>query len=219
MSPQATVFIVKGEEKRGNSLHWLEELAEWDINAYSSAEAFLDVFDPALPGCLLLDAHAPKMGGLLLQKQLRSQHSRLPIIFVSTHGTVAEAVQALHAGATDFLMPPFKKSLLLRRLKESIERDKKVREAQKKKAEITARLKQLTAREQEVMKRVIEGKLNKMIASELDISIKTVEVHRARVMRKLHVRSQADLIRLITQCSHKQGYCASLSTRIPQQAL
>lgn len=210
MDPKAAIFIVTGKEEINDSLHWLRESAKWDVKSCLSVEDFLDTFDPAQPGCLLLDAHAPKMGGLALQEQLRIENSALPIIFASTHGTVPEAVQALHAGAADFLVAPFKKPLLLRRLKASIELNQRAREVKRKEEEIAARLERLTTREREVMQQVIKGKLNKLIASDLGISIKTVEIHRARVMKKLQVRSQVNLIHLVAQCSSKHECRPSL---------
>ncbi|QBQ55110.1 response regulator transcription factor [Nitrosococcus wardiae] len=194
--PKPTVFIVDSNHSRDPTLSRLNNAQNWEVKIYSSAEAFLEAFDPSHPGCLLLDVHVPKMGGLALQKQLEDQNSELPLLFVSTQGTVSEAVQAIHAGAVDFLIKPVKQSLLLERLQEGLAQSLRIREAQRKQEEMAARISQLTPREQQVMERLIEGKLSKVIASELGISTKIVDHHRAQVMAKLQTRNRAELLQL-----------------------
>jgi RNA polymerase sigma factor (sigma-70 family) len=196
VAPKATVCIVNGKEKMRNFLYRIANTTSWDIRLYSSAEVFLESMDSVRPNCLLLDIDAPRMGGFTLQAQLQEQRNFLPIIFVSAHGTVTEAVQALQAGAADFIVKPFRQSLLLKRIRECVEKNRKAEEAQRQREEVAARISKLTPREREVMELVVKGKLNKVIASELNISIKTVEIHRAHVMKKLHVDSQAELIQL-----------------------
>lgn len=196
MVPKPTVFIVDSYPLRDLTLRELINAQDWEVKTYDSAEAFLEGFDPSHPGCLLLDVHVPKMGGLALQKQLEDQNSRLPLLFVSTQGTVSEAVQAIHAGAMDFLIKPVKPSLLIKRLQEGLAQSLRIQETQRKQEEIATRMSQLTPREQQVMEGLIEGKLSRAIASELGISTKTVEHHRAQVMAKLQTRNRAELIQL-----------------------
>ncbi|QBQ55685.1 response regulator transcription factor [Nitrosococcus wardiae] len=199
---KASVFIVHHDEKESYALRRMIASTEWEIETYFSAESFLDEFDPARPGCLLLDVHVPKMGGLLLQKQLREMNSFLPIIFISSHGTVPEAVEAIHGGAADFLTKPWQESVLLKRLWTCLERDQHVREHQRRQEEVIARMARLTPREREIMELVVKGRMNKVIAFELGISLKTVENHRSQVMKKLQAKTQADLIRLALLCSN-----------------
>jgi two-component system response regulator TtrR len=139
----------------------------------------------------------PEIGGLQLQKLLLEKNNPLPIIFISAHGNVPDAVNALHEGAIDFLTKPFDSQLLLKRIQSSIDLDQKRRETRQKKEEIAAKLAQLTSRERQVMDLIVKGKANKVVAAELGISTKTVEIHRARVMEKLRARNLADLIYLI----------------------
>ncbi|QBQ55279.1 response regulator transcription factor [Nitrosococcus wardiae] len=201
-----SIFIIHSDKKERHALHQMCASGGWEIKNFSSAEAFLDEFDPVRPGCLLLDIHVPKMGGLSLQRQLRERNSLLPILFISSHGTVPEAVEAIHGGAVDFFTNPLQKTVLLKRLWTCMDMDRAAREKQRKREEITARIAQLTQREQEVMELVVKGRLNKLIASDLGISIKTVETHRAQVMKKLQVRTQADLIHLFLLYSDKMEH-------------
>lgn len=192
----ACVFIINSDEKAQDSLCRMIASAGWDTKSYFFAETFLDEFDPAHPGCLLLDNHVSEMGGLSLQQQLRNRNSVVPILFTSSQGTVPEAVKAIHDGAVNFFINPLRKSILIKCIRESIQKNQSLREDQKKREEITVRMMRLTPREREVMALVLKGRPNKLIASDLGISIKTVEIHRGQVMRKLQVRTQADLIHL-----------------------
>jgi FixJ family two-component response regulator len=202
---EPTVFIINGYKEERDSLHQIVASVGWVSKSYSSAESFLDEFNPAQPGCLLLDAEVPEMGGLLLQKELRSRNNLLPILFTSSKGTVQDAVQALRRGAVDFLMKPLKKPILLRRLGQCIEKNRDDWKVQREWERFTTKLKHLTPREHEVMKLMVKGRLSKVIAFDLDISIKTVEIHRAQVMRKLRVKNQAELIQLSLFFSSKGG--------------
>jgi FixJ family two-component response regulator len=170
--------------------------AGWVSKSYSSAEAFLNEFNPTNPGCLLLDTEVSEMGGLLLQKELRSRNNLLPILFTSSEGTVQDAVQAIRQGAVDFLIKPLKKPVLLKRLGQCIEKNQKDQKVQREWEKFTKKVRCLTPREHEIMELVVKGKLNKVIAFDLNISIKTVEIHRAQVMKKLRVKNQAELIQM-----------------------
>jgi two-component system, LuxR family, response regulator FixJ len=191
---KAVVYIVNDQEERQHSLHRITRSAQWETKIYSSAEAFLDNFDPVGPSCLLLDINVPTMGGLALQAQLHTQRHSLPILFISARGTVLEAVQALRAGAVDFMIEPVRRRILLTRVRECIEKNQKDQDTQWQRKKIAARVAKLSPREREVMELAVRGKLNKLIASELNISTKTVERHRFQMMKKLHARNQAELI-------------------------
>jgi FixJ family two-component response regulator len=202
---KSTVFIINGHKEEQDSLQQMIASAGWASKGYSSAESFLDEFNPSQPGCVLLDAEVPEMGGLLLQQELRSKNSLLPILFTSSEGTVEDAVQALHRGAVDFLMKPLKKTVLLKRLSQCIEKNREDRKVQGEWKKFTTKVRHLTPREHQVMELIIKGRLNKVIAFDLDISIKTVEIHRAQVMRKLQIKNQAELIKLSLFFSSKGG--------------
>lgn len=195
-TPQAMVFVVDDDEAVRDSLRWVIESAGFKVKTYPSAAEFLKKLDPGQPGCLVLDVRMPEMSGLELQKLLSEKDNPLPVIFVSAHGSVPDAVGALHEGAIDFLMKPFDNEVLLERIQSSIELDRKRRETKQQQEEIVARLAQLTSRERQVMELIVVGKPNKVVAIELGISTKTVEIHRARVMEKLEAKNLADLIHL-----------------------
>ncbi|ADJ27644.1 response regulator transcription factor [Nitrosococcus watsonii] len=195
--PQATVFIVDDDEAVRDSLCWVIKSAEFKVKAYASAEEFLEQWESSQPGCLVLDVQMPEMSGLQLQKLLAKKDNLLPIIFVSAHGRVPDAVSALREGAVDFLTKPFDHQTLMERIQNSLELDRRRRERRQEQEEIAQRMAQLTARERQVMELIGMGKANKVVAIELGISTKTVEIHRARVMEKLEVRNLAALIHLI----------------------
>jgi FixJ family two-component response regulator len=193
---QSTVFIVDDDQAVRDSLCWVIEAAGFKVKAYPSAESFLQEIDPDQPGCLVLDVRMPEMDGLQLQKSLSAGNHLLPIIFVSAHGSVPDAVGALREGAVDFLTKPFDNEVLLERIQSSIELDRKRREARQQQESISARMAKLTLRERQVLELIVMGKPNKIAAAELGISTKTVEIHRSRVMEKLAVRNLAELIHL-----------------------
>lgn len=193
--PEPTVFIVDDDKAMRDALQWLIQSVQLAVRTFASAEEFLETYDPAAPGCLLLDIRMPGMSGLRLQEELALRGSFLPIIMLTGYAEVSTAVRALKQGAIDFLNKPFSDALLLDRVAEAIEIDRQRRQAEQQRAEVIARYESLTPREREVMKLVIEGKANKVIASDLGLSPRTVEVHRASVMRKLAVESVADLVR------------------------
>ena len=201
MSNEATIFIVDDDEAVRESLQWMIESEGFNAESFASADDFLATFDKDRPGCLLLDIRMPGKGGLDLQKELAQREALIPIIFITAHGTVPTAVTALKAGAVDFVMKPFNNVALLDRIRAALDIDKKNREIQKANADIDNRLSKLTPREQEVMELVIDGKSNKKIAAELDVSTKTVEAHRAKVMLKMQAGSVAELTRMVLQKS------------------
>lgn len=196
MTPEPTVFVVDDDTAIRRSLRFLIESVGLRAETYATAEQFLETYDPARPGCLLLDVRMPGMSGLHLQEELASRQIRLPIIIITAYAEVSTAVRALRKGAVDFIEKPFSDQLLLDRVLAAIELDRCTRQAEAERAVTAERFAQLSVREREVMEGVIAGKPNKVIATELLIGEKTVESHRARVMKKLGVDTLADLIRL-----------------------
>ncbi len=196
MHSNPTVFVVDDDPAIRESLRWLIESVGLNVKIFTTAQEFLGEYDPSNPGCLVLDIRMPGMSGLDLQNELATRHINIPILIITGHAEVPVAVRAMKAGALDFIEKPFSDQLLLDRIRRAIEKDGEVRRAHSQHAEVAARLAQLTPREREVMDLVIAGKANKVIASELGLSPKTVEVHRAHVMKKMQVDSLADLVRL-----------------------
>ena len=196
MRENATIFVVDDDAAIRDSLRWVIESNGWKVEAHPSAEAFLDSFTPSRLGCLILDVRMPGMSGPELQKLLNERQCSLPIIFISAHGTVPTAVRAMQAGAVDFILKPYNNVTLLERIDKCVERARQHTDINRQGNVTRERLAQLTAREREVLELVVTGKSNKQMAAELQISIKTVEAHRAKIMRKLQVHSLAELVSL-----------------------
>jgi len=199
MSHRPTVFVVDDDEAMRTSLKWLIESAGIQVLSFASAQAFLDAYrrDRARAGCLLVDVRMPGMSGLELQGRLAEHEIDLPVIIITGHGDVAMAVRAMKAGALDFIEKPFNDDALLASIHRGLDLDAARRRRQVRRADIAARLGQLTPREHEVMELVTEGKSNKEIAASLSVSAKTVEAHRARVMEKMQAHSLAELVRMV----------------------
>ncbi|SAI39214.1 two-component response regulator [Bordetella ansorpii] len=192
----STVFIVDDDEAVRDSLRWLLEANGYRVRAYASAETFLDEYDASQVGVLIADVRMPGMSGLELQEQLIARNAPLPIVFITGHGDVPMAVSTMKKGAIDFLEKPFNEAdlreIVARMLEQAVQRVSKF-QAQK---DHEAMLARLTAREQQVLERIVAGRLNKQIADDLGISIKTVEAHRANIMEKLEVTTVADLMKV-----------------------
>ena len=196
-APQQIIYVVDDDEAMCDSMTWLLEGEGYKVACFDSAAAFLGAWRSSLRGCIVLDVRMPEMSGLELQEKLDSIGSHLPIIFVTGHGDVPIAVGALQRGACDFIEKPFHNEDLLARIERALELDSQIAARQQRDKAIVSRLDQLTQREREVMQQVVAGKLNKQIADELDISMKTVEAHRARVMEKMGVRTLAELVKIV----------------------
>ena len=190
------VFVVDDDEAMRSSLRWLIESDGHEVETFESAQNFLDNYYPGQAGCLLLDVRMPGMSGLELQAQLEDREITAPVIIITGHGDVSMAVKAMKAGAYDFIEKPFDDEILLKAIKRALELDVAQRETKATRAEVNARMDQLTRREHEVMEMVTSGMSNKEIASALDVSAKTIEAHRARVMEKMEARSLAELVRM-----------------------
>lgn len=196
MSPEPTVFVVDDDEAVRGGLRRLMESVGLNVETYGSAQEFLSDCDPDRQGCLVLDVRMPGMGGLDLQDQLGKQGIRLPVIILTGHADVAAAVRALKAGAMDFIEKPFNSQALLDRIQQAIQHDAKARRQSAEESQIGQRLARLTSREKEVMQMMVAGKANKVIAIDLGISERTVEFHRANIMKKLQARTLAELIHM-----------------------
>jgi len=191
-----TVYIVDDDDAMRDSLTWLLEGEGYAVNNYASAKDFLDNYSPQMRGVLVLDVRMPDMSGLELHDKLIALNNPLPVIFVTGHGDVPMAVSALQSGAWDFIEKPFANADLLARIEKALARERERSERQSKNQSYIDRAASLTQREREVMLLVVEGNLNKQIADTLNISMKTVEAHRARVMEKMGVDSLPELVKI-----------------------
>jgi FixJ family two-component response regulator len=194
-----TVFIIDDDQGVLDALSSFLRGADYKIKAYSSPQAFLDEHDPSMPGCAVLDLAMPRVNGLAVQQELFMRGVERPIIFLSGRGTVPEIVEAMKAGAVDFLPKPFKDHELLSAIKLAEERDSvRLQRAAERKA-ITKLIDKLTRREQEVMELVVRGHANKNIAALLGTTERTIKEHRGRMMRKMGIKSVAELVRLASK--------------------
>jgi FixJ family two-component response regulator len=198
--PGPTVFVVDDDAAIRKAVSRLLRSAGIAVADFVSPTEFLAQYDPAMPGCLVLDLAMPGFDGLRLQTTLRETGSSLPIIFLTGQGDVSKSVQAMKDGAFDFLTKPVNAKNLLPAIRAAIEKDAVARREQGALSEICARLDTLTPREREVLEHVVAGKLNKQIACDLGVTEATVKMHRARVMAKMKVQSVAELVRLAEQC-------------------
>lgn len=196
MTPELTVHVVDDDAAIRDALRLLLKSSGMRVETYASAEQFLGACRPPLSGCLLVDVRMPDMSGLELQERLATHGIRLPVIVITGHGDIAMAVRAMKAGAVDFIEKPFDNAALLACLRSALARAADARRHEMELAEMTGRLARLTHREREVMAFLVAGKSNKVIAAGLEISTRTVEVHRAKIMEKLEARSLADVVRI-----------------------
>ncbi len=194
-----TAHVVDDDAAIRDALSWLLSSRGVASRTWESAEAFLSAWEPAMRGCLVLDVRMGGMSGVELFDRLQALGSGLPVLFLTGHGDVQLAVEALKKGAFDFVEKPFNDNTLVDRVLEALRRDEERRRERETEADVSARLAQLTAREREVMERVARGEANKVIADALDIAMRTVEVHRSRVFEKMGVRSAVELARLLAQ--------------------
>ena len=197
MTPHA--YLVDDDEAIRDSLGWLLQSRGVNCTAYASAEDFLDAWRPSLTGCILLDIRMAGMSGPELFDRLRERGSTLPVIFFTGHGDVPMAVSALKNGAFDFVEKPCNDNELVDRVIAAVKLDESQRAAAFSADSVNARLATLTARERQVMELVLAGKLNKVIADDLQISMRTVEVHRANVFEKMGIRTAVELAQLMTR--------------------
>ncbi len=194
-----TVFVVDDDVAVCTSLRLLLRSVGLPAVTCSSAAEFLAQFDPDCPGCIVLDIRMPGMSGIELQQVLNERHSVTPIVFITGHGDVPMAVEAMQAGAIDFIQKPFRDQELLDRINRALEGDRALRAELSERDSIRQRIARLTPREREVLDLVTQGKANKVIAADLEVSQRTVEIHRARVMEKMGAGSLAHLVRMVIE--------------------
>lgn len=199
--PDAMVFVVEDEVSLRESLQHFFESIGFSVRAFASAEDFLGNMLPDVPACLLLDIWLPGMNGLDLQRELAQRDIRLPIVFLTAYRDVAASVQAMKAGAVEFMVKPFRFDPLAETVRQAIEGDRAARQERAVVQDVRRRFNSLTPRERQVMELVVAGLLNKQIAAELGTSETTVKVHRSRLMRKIEAASLPDLVRM----AHKLG--------------
>jgi FixJ family two-component response regulator len=193
---QALVYVVDDDRGVRDSLSLLLRSVGLENRTFESAVEFLDGYEPDRVSCLVADIRMPGMSGLELQRELNERHIAIPIIFITGHGDVPMAVNAMKAGAMDFLTKPFRDQELLDRINAALGQARAQYSGQQQELEVRSRYESLTPRETEVMAMVVDGRANKVIAMDLGVSQRTVELHRARVMQKMAVRSLAELVRL-----------------------
>jgi two-component system response regulator FixJ len=188
-----TIFIIDDDQEMRNSLCWLMESVQLSVETFDSAASFLKQYDADRTGCMLLDVRMPDMSGLELLDTLIALKNRLPVIMITGHGDIPMAIRAMKAGAVDFILKPFNDQQLVEQIQKSIIKNPTDSKFLQKEI-IASNYSTLTVREREIMTLIAEGKLNKQIAHELNIAISTVELHRARMMKKMQAKHIAQLI-------------------------
>lgn len=204
-APEPVVYVIDDDESIRELLIWLMKRNAIRAEAFPNARSFLKAYRPGVPGCLILDLYMPGMSGLDLQQYLKEAGIEMPVIFLSGRADVPKAVLAVKSGAIDFIEKPFDYRQIVDLVRECIRRDASSRAGREEAKSRAGRMATLTQREREVLDRVIAGKVNRLIAEEMQISIKTVEAHRARIMEKLEVGSVAELVQ------------ATLGARMPER--
>ena len=193
---KGTVYVVDDDEAVRDSLQWLLEGKEYRVRCFESAESFLSRYDAREVACLIVDVRMGGMTGLELQTRLIEGHSPLPIVFITGHGDVPMAVDSMKKGAMDFIQKPFKEDQLVTLVERMLDQAKDTFAEHQSAANRGALMARLTLREAQVLERIVAGRLNKQIADDLGISIKTVEAHRANIMEKLNANTVADLLKI-----------------------
>jgi len=209
------VFVVDDDAAVRNSLRLLVKSVGLTATALASAQEFLASYDPLQPGCLVLDVRMPGMSGLELQQRLNLRGAVIPVIFITGHGDVPMAVEAMQHGAFDFLQKPFRDQDLMDRIQRALEKDRANRAELGKRSHIREQHETLTPREREVLALVASGKANKVMAADLGLSQRTIEIHRARVMEKMGASSLAHLVRMVLDLEESDGQGATKSDSAP----
>ncbi len=199
-TPSTLVYLVDDDFSVRDSLTILIESTGQAVRGFESADEFLNKFDPEQAGCLVLDVRMPNMTGLELQEELVRRDYPIPIIFISGHADVPDSSKAFRAGAIDYLEKPFDTDVLLRRLQEAIQKDLDTRVYKAEKRKLKKRLATLTPRELEVMTLVVKGLSNKEAARQLNVSNRTIDVHRAKIMEKMEAEDLAELTVMAMHC-------------------
>jgi FixJ family two-component response regulator len=193
----AIVYVVDDDDAAREYVSWLLASAGWSVKSFDCAQDFLDGYDPTLPGCLVSDVRMPGLSGLDLQRELAQRSIHLPIIMISAFAEVPMAVRAMREGALDVLAKPFDGETLVQRVRQALEHDRRDRDGQVERDAVAARFAKLTPRQRAVLDGLTEGKPSKVIAAELGVSPRTVDVHRFRLMHQLGAQSLPDLFRRV----------------------
>ena len=193
---KGTVYVVDDDEAVRDSLQWLLEGKDYRVRCFESAEVFLERYDPKEVACLIVDVRMEGMSGLDLQNRLVENHSPLPVVFITGHGDVPMAVDTMKKGAMDFIQKPFDEVKLVSLVERMLDHARQSFSVHQQTVNRDALLSKLTLRESQVLERIVAGRLNKQIADDLGISIKTVEAHRANIMEKLNANTVADLLKI-----------------------
>jgi len=221
-SPMATakpiVFVVDDDVWIRESLQTLLQDEGWQPETFASAQEFLDRPRPLTPNCLVLDVSLPGLDGLELQKRIAGQRTDMPIIFITGHGDIPMSVGAMKAGAIEFLTKPFSDEVLLTAIRQALERSRLALTQQATKQELRDRYASLTPREQDVMRLVVSGLLNKQVADELGITESTVKAHRGQVMQKMKANSLADLVKMTARLDQPVATNQSMSSGLRENA-
>lgn len=196
---EPVVYVVDDDAPVRESLTLLIRSMRWSVQCFDSADAFLADFIAGSPGCLVLDIRMPGMSGLDLQRELERRDIDIPIIFLTGHGDIPMAVEALKHGAIDFIEKPFRDQALLDSINTALQSDREHRAERAAASDAEQRLATLTPREHEVLNAIVDGHANKVVAADLGVSERTVEIHRAKVMAKMGVRSLAQLVRMVVR--------------------
>jgi two-component system response regulator FixJ len=209
LQTQPTVYVVDDDQATRKSLRWLVETLGVPVQTFHSGASFLDSYDPSQPGCLVLDVMMGGMSGLELQKELNERNIEIPVIVLTGYGDVPTAVRALKNGAIEFLEKPFDGEVLLEQVRRALELDASRRRERDADDVVRQRLEKLTPREAEILKLVVEGLSSKEIATQLDVSFKTVEAHRAKIMKKMEANGVAQLVRMVVTSTDIGGQAAA----------
>lgn len=205
MNDVAAVMVVDDDAGVRNAMRSLLKSVGLNSVLFASAQEFLSAYQPSQRGCLVLDIRMPGMSGLELQQQLNLRGATIPVIFMSGHADIPMAVEAMQHGAFDFLQKPFRDQDLLDRIQRAIAKDIELRKSLGEHVRIKARLGELTPREREVLDLMTQGLQNKAVAQKLEVSPRTIEIHRARVMEKMEAHSIAELVRMMMDLDHAAG--------------
>ena len=203
-----TVIVIDDDEAVRSSLKLLLRSVKLPVNVYGSAHEFLSKYTADQSGCMIVDVRMPGMSGLELQQQLNLRGAMIPVIFITGHGDIPMAVEAMRYGAFDFLQKPFRDQDLLDRVQRALEKDAKNRREFARSDRIREHYGTLTPREREVLELVTSGKPNKVMAADLGVSQRTIEIHRARVMEKMQANSLAQLVRMVLDLKENEGPAA-----------
>jgi two-component system response regulator FixJ len=209
LQTQPTVYVVDDDQATRKSLRWLVETLGVPVQTFHSGASFLDSYDPSQPGCLVLDVMMGGMSGLELQKELNERDIEIPVIVLTGYGDVPTAVRALKNGAIEFLEKPFDGEVLLEQVRRALELDASRRRERDADDVVRQRMEKLTPREAEILKLVVEGLSSKEIATQLDVSFKTVEAHRAKIMKKMEANGVAQLVRMVVTSTNIGGQTAA----------